>query len=73
MRNPKRIRTFCNRLAAAWENLPDWRFGQLMTNVFGEMSYDGCDPFFPEDDEMIKYIEEYVANSPYNLRRSVND
>lgn len=65
MRDPKRIRKFCNRLAAAWEQLPDWRFGQLMVNALGEMKRD---PFFPEDDEMIEYLEKYVENSPYNLK-----
>lgn len=74
MRDPKRIRKFCSRLAAAWECLPDWRFGQLMMNVLGEMSYGGRDPFFPEEDEMIEYIEKYVANSPYNPnRKETND
>ena len=63
MRDPKRIKKFCNRLAAAWEQLPDWRFGQLMMNALGEMKRD---PFFPEDDEMIEYLENYVENnSPY--------
>lgn len=65
MRDPKRIRKFCNRLAAVWEQLPDWRFGQLMVNALGEMKRD---PFFPEDDEMIEYLEKYVENSPYNLK-----
>ena len=65
MRDPKRIRKFCARLAAAWEQLPDWRFGQLMVNALGEMKRD---PFFPEDDEMIDYLEKYVENSPYNLK-----
>ena len=69
MRDPKRIRKFCNRLATAWEALPDWRFGQLMMNVLGEMSHGGRDPFFPEEDEMIEYIEKYVANSLYNPNR----
>ena len=66
MRDPKRIQAFCNRLARAWEIVPDWRFGQFMMNVLGEMSHDGRDPFFPEEDEMIAYIEKYVATaSPF--------
>lgn len=59
MRNPDRIDAFCKRLSKAWKNYPDWRFGQLMVNVLGEMAADGRDPFFPEEDEMIRYIEEY--------------
>ena len=63
MRDPARIQQFCNRLAKVWEKVPDWRFGQLMVNAFNFMNRD---PFFPEDDEMIQFIEEYVSeNSPY--------
>lgn len=60
MRDIRRIRKFCNRLAAAWELLPDWRFGQLLSNIFGNMKGEGKDPFFPEDDSMIEYIEKYI-------------
>lgn len=66
MRDPKRIWEFCNRLAAAWNCLPDLRFGQLMSNVFAKMQGDGRDPFFPEEDEMIKAIEQYCQDSPYH-------
>ena len=61
MRNPKRIDEFCSRLASAWHRLPDWRFGQLMMNCLGEMQATGRDPFFPEEDEMIEWIEKYVG------------
>lgn len=60
MRDIKRIRKFCNSLATAWELLPDWRFGQLMSNIFCQMKSEGKDPFFPEDDSMIEYIEQYI-------------
>lgn len=59
MRDPNRIDAFCRRLANRWKMLPDWRFGQLIMNVFGEMDRD---PFFPEDDEMIEMIEKIVDN-----------
>lgn len=58
MRDPKRIDKFCWRLAEAWKKVPDWRFGQLMVNCLGSME---TDPFFPEDDEMIQYIEKYLG------------
>ena len=61
MRNPNRIDEFCRRLAAAWKHdVPDWRFGQLMSNLFS--SFDGRDPFFIEDDEMIDLIESYLTH-----------
>ena len=67
MRNPNRIDDFCKRLAKAWKELPDWRFGQLMSNCLGEMhKVSGKDPFFPEDDEMIEWIEYYCGEKEYN-------
>lgn len=64
MRDIRRIRKFCNELADIWEeNCPDWRFGQLICNVFGQMAAEGRrDPFFPEEDEMIKYFRNYFKN-----------
>lgn len=62
MRNHARIYSFCNRLAAAWSCMPDWRFGQFIINVFSEfVSQTGKDPFFPEEDEMIEFIENYCG------------
>jgi len=60
MRDIKRIRKFCNELASVWEtSCPDWRFGQLVMNVLGDMQGSGRDPFFPEEDEMIEYFKKY--------------
>lgn len=57
MRNPERIKEFCNELAEIWEtNVPQWRFGQLICNVFGTLNED---PFFPEEDRMIKIFKDY--------------
>lgn len=59
MRDVKRIKKFCDELALVWENnCPDWRFGQMICNVFGEMAMER-DPFFPEEDEMIKFFKDY--------------
>ena len=63
MRDKKRIKKFCNELANIWENnAPDWRFGQLICNVFGEMASEKRDPFFPEEDEMIRFFKKYFKN-----------
>lgn len=62
MRDPKRIRKFCNRLATAWELVPDLRFGQLLFNIFAQIKNEGKDPFYLEDDSMIKRIEQYIEN-----------
>lgn len=61
MRNPERIKEFCNELAEIWEtNVPQWRFGQLICNVFGTLNED---PFFPEEDRMIKIFKDYFNNN----------
>lgn len=62
MRDIKRIRKFCNRLATAWELLPDLRFGQLLFIIFEGIKNEGKDPFYIEDDSMIEYIEQYIEN-----------
>ena len=61
MRNPDRIDEFCKELAEIWKtNVPDWRFGQLICNVFGAMNED---PFFPEEDRMIGIFKKYFDRS----------
>ena len=56
MRNPERIDKFCSKLAEYWKEVPDWRFGQLICNVLGTCKRD---PFFYEEDEMLKIFEDY--------------
>lgn len=55
MRDPKRIRKFCNELASIWEReCPDWRFLQLIANVMG-----GNLPFYMEEEETMRRIKDY--------------
>ena len=62
MRNINRIQKFCDQLAAMWRTVPDWRFGQLISNVLGEyVAQTHRDIFFPEDDEMLKFFAEYFS------------
>ena len=57
MRDPKRIDKFCNELAEIWKKeCPDWRFGQMMSNVLNSFE---IDPFFIEEDEMKTRIKNY--------------
>lgn len=63
MRDKKRIKKFCNELADIWENnCPNWRFGQMICNIFGEIASNRIDPFFPEEDVMINYFKNYFKN-----------
>ena len=52
MRDPKRISKVLEVLQQLWEQYPDFRFGQLLVNLPFE-----SDPFFMEDDEMIKFLQ----------------
>ena len=69
MRDPARIQKFCNRLAKAWRCHPDWRFGQLISNVLGAyVDTTKRDIFFPEDDELLDFFRHYFSmegSSPY--------
>jgi len=66
MRDANRIDRFCDELKAIWHCVPDWRFGQLMSNMLGAyVGETGKDIFFPEDDEMFEFFAKYVhGNSP---------
>lgn len=62
MRDPKRIRKFCNQLANFWESeCPDWRFGQLICNLFSSELIK-IDPFFIEEKEMMEIIKKYFGH-----------
>ena len=37
-----------------------------MMNALGAMLKGGRDPYFPEEDEMIKFLEDYVSSSSNN-------
>ena len=52
MRNIKCIQTICQRLATAWERVPDLRLAQLLEDA--EVG------FYTEDDKMIRMVETFV-------------
>lgn len=59
MRDPKRIDEFCEALKEMWHQVPDWRFGQLMSNALGEIYVKhNHDIFYIEDDEMLEDLKE---------------
>ncbi len=60
MRDQNRIFPFSVELASTWaDKCPDWRFGQMMTNVFAKIKADGKDPFYIEDTEFLEYVKQY--------------
>lgn len=59
MRDPNRIDPFLQELGKIWkESCPDWRFGQLILNVWesDKMEYH---PFYCEDERMIEQFKKY--------------
>lgn len=62
MRDPKRIDEFCEELKKMWQQVPDWRFGQLIVNALGEIqAKEKRDVFFIEDDKMLEELKELFA------------
>lgn len=76
MRDPARIDSFCDQLASLWHEVPDWRFGQFISNVLGAyVAETKRDIFFPEDDEIMEFMKKYFAQpntSPYKVGGNTN-
>ena len=56
MRDPNRIKPFLETIEKCWEQVPDWRFGQLIENL--KRRLDVKDLFYIEDKE----LEEKIKN-----------
>lgn len=56
MRNPNRIKPFLETIKKCWEQVPDWRFGQLIENLKRRLDIE--DLFYIEDKE----LEEAIKN-----------
>jgi len=61
MRDPNRIKPYCDTLATIWGMVPDWRLGQLMINAieaYKEKYH--YDPFYMEDQDFLMYLFNYI-------------
>jgi hypothetical protein len=58
MRDPERIEPIIACLRGIWEQVPDWRFGQLLSNLLHAMyeEANGLDPFFMDDDRFMELV-----------------
>ena len=63
MRDPNRLYDFYRQLQEIHIiYFPDWRFGQFCSNFFEWLvSEKKVDLFFPEEEQMIKYIREFAG------------
>jgi len=69
MRDPKRLDDFYKKMCELHKAyFPDWRWGQMCSNFFGWLITEKSkDLFFPEENDMMKYFEEYC-----NLHKRIN-
>ena len=76
VRNPERLDTFYDEFCELHKKaFPDIRVGQLMCNFLGFVSSEKKrDPFFPEEDELLKLFREYCNKYSFLYREcdSVN-
>jgi len=56
MRDKARIKPFMEEITKYWEEVPDWRFGQLISNVLDMLT---VDKFFLEDEEVLEVFRKY--------------
>lgn len=65
MRDPKRIDEFCDLLKEIWKRVPDWRFGQLISNLGRQFRSDfEWTPgalFYMEDEEFMNELARILA------------
>lgn len=66
MRDPARIKRIISLTMKFWQQVPDWRFGQLLSNLMGFIYTDThADPFYVEDDKIEELLEKYCKE--YNI------
>jgi len=76
VRDPNRLDKFYAELCAAHKRyFVSQRFGQFMSNFLGWVqSVKRRDIFFPEEDEMLSLLQEYIESQfPYNLSPQFGD
>ena len=61
MRNPNRIKQYCDALAILWQAVPDFRLSQLIyTLMYTWEVRRGSSAFYAEDEEFLAFIHEYL-------------
>lgn len=61
MRDPKRIDEFCDLLKELWKRVPDWRFGQLISNLGRQLEWTPGGFFYAEDEEFMNELARILA------------
>ena len=61
MRDPKRIDKFCDLLKEIWKRVPDWRFGQLISNLGRQLEWTPGGFFYAEDEEFMNELARILT------------
>ena len=61
MRNPERIPEILKELEEFWEQVPDWRLGQVISNFSYELMGNN-DPFYMEDKDLLELLKNKNKN-----------
>ena len=65
MRDKNRIEPFMKELTKIWkEKVPDWRFGQLIENVYGTSKKQ---IFFMEENETLELFKDYFKEEEISI------
>ena len=62
MRNPERIPEVLKELEEFWKQNPDWRLGQVISNLSYEIMGSN-DPFYMEDKDLLELLKQKNKNN----------
>jgi hypothetical protein len=57
VRDPKRIGVILEKLGVVWAQYPDWRLGQVISNV---LDLGDEDVFYVEDSRLDAHLDDYI-------------
>ena len=61
MRNPERIKPYCDALATLWKTVPDLRLSQFMYTLINAWEVRrGSSAFYAEDEDFLTFAFEYL-------------
>ena len=62
MRNPERIQEVLKELEEFWKQNPDWRLGQVISNLNYEIMGSN-DPFYMQDKDLLELLKQKNKNN----------
>lgn len=62
MRNPERIPEVLKELEEFWKQVPNWRLGQVISNLSYEIMGRN-DPFYMEDTDLLELLKQKNKNN----------